>query len=86
MPGLAPERHASASYDEPSLRFAIVDYVVLQGHSNETIFSLAQMFSPSPRSDAVERHIRDLVGEGLLMIDGCKVKAGPAWTTELLAP
>jgi len=77
---------ACSSYEELRARSAVLAYVVGEGHEDETIFELAWKFSPNRDSAAVERAIRDLVGEELLTIDGGKVVSGSAWVSDLVNP
>lgn len=77
---------ACPSYEELRARSAILAYVVGEGHEDESIFELARKFSPSPDSDAVERAVRDLIGERLLTIEAGKVGPGPAWVSDLVNP
>ena len=76
----------TASYEEPRIRSEILAYVIDEGHHDETILSLARRFSPSADSDAVERAVRDLVGEKLLRIDRGRVVPGEASLTTLAGP
>lgn len=83
---VAPDPLSCPSYEELRARMAILAYVVGESHEDETIFQLAWKFSPSPDNTAVERAVRDLVGEGLLTIDVGKVQAGPGWTSDPMNP
>jgi len=73
-------------YEELRARFAVLAYVVGEGHHDETVLALARRFSPSGNSAAVEMAVRDLVGEGLLTIDSGKVVPARAWLTDHVNP
>lgn len=75
----AADQLACPSYDEVRVHSALLAYIVGEGHHDETIFTLALMFSPGPESAAVELAIRDLVGEHLLTIKRGKVAPGRTW-------
>ncbi len=82
----APDPLICPSYEELRARSAILAYVVGEAHHGETIFTLAQKFSLSTDSTDVEVAVRDLVGEGLLTIEGGRVVAGSAWVSDLVNP
>ena len=63
---------ACLSYEDIRTQAAILGFVVGESHHDLTIFELACRFSRDER-DAVERAVRDLVGAGMLNIDGGKV-------------
>ncbi len=67
---------ACPSYEDLRIQSAILGYVVGEGHHEETIFELARKFSEDGEDDAVERGVRDLVGAGLLRIEGARVVPG----------
>jgi hypothetical protein len=76
---------ACPSYEDLRVRSAILAYVVGESYHDLTILDLAVELSPTDDSDAVERAVRDLVGEELLSIDGGKVVPGQTWTMDLLS-
>lgn len=78
----APDPLGCESYEELRARSAVLAYVVGEGHHDETILGLAQMFSATADGAAVERAVRDLVGEWLLAINGGKVVPGRAWPSD----
>jgi hypothetical protein len=82
----APDPLADPPYEELSVRSAVLAYVVGEGHHDETIFALADWFSPSGDSDVVERAVRDFVGAELLTIRGGKVNPGRAWLADSSIP
>jgi predicted transcriptional regulator len=80
----ASERLDCLSEEDLQARSAVLAYVVGEGHHDETILALARQFSPRSHSAAVERAIRDLVGEGLLAIDAGRVVPSESWLTDFL--
>jgi hypothetical protein len=52
---------------------AVLGYVVIEKHPGETVAALAHKLSSGLRDGSVEIAIRDLVGAGLLEIEGGKV-------------
>jgi hypothetical protein len=63
---------ACPSYEDLRIQAVVMAYLLGEGRFDETIFELANRFSPD-EGDAVERAVRDLVGAGVLSIDGGKV-------------
>ncbi len=69
---------ACPSYDDMRTQAAVLGLVVGEGHHGLTIYELARRYSAAGDGDAVERAVRDLVGQGLLSIDAGKVVPGQA--------
>lgn len=60
------------SYEDLRIQSVITAYVIGEGHHDETIFELANRFSPD-EGDAVERAVRDLIAGGVLSMNRGKV-------------